>query len=112
MRKVTPTFTIAIVLAFTMMERVLAQQLDPRTVFVTSETTTNGDLKTAGGGADGLEGGDNLCQAAADSPNSIVPAGTYKSLTMLTEFPDCQEGDPGQFDLAGEDSVNIVKDCN
>lgn len=47
-----------------------------RVIFVTSETF-NGDLKTAGNGSTGLNGADNLCQAAADSEGSIVPKGTY-----------------------------------
>jgi hypothetical protein len=36
-----------------------------KTVFLTS-TVHDGDLKTAGGGATGLEGGDNICNARAE----------------------------------------------
>ncbi len=45
-------------------------------VFVTS-TSYNGDLKTAGGGATGLQGADNLCQARA---NVASLGGTWKAL--------------------------------
>jgi hypothetical protein len=40
--------------------------MNGKRVFATS-TTYNGDLKTAGGGADGLDGGDKLCQTRADA---------------------------------------------
>lgn len=56
----------------------LQAQIDAitKTVFVTSAVFT-GDLKTAGAGVDGVDGANNLCQAAADEASSIVPAGTY-----------------------------------
>ena len=44
-----------------------------KTVFVTS-TDQNGDLKTAGGGATGLEGADNICNLRAQEAGL---AGTY-----------------------------------
>ncbi len=50
--------------------------LGPKVVFVTSGTW-KGDLKSAGGGVDGLDGADKLCQEAAAGPSSIVPPGFY-----------------------------------
>lgn len=62
-----------------LLDRIAAlEDLGPRFVFVTSGDFL-GDLATEGGGADGLEGGDNLCQAAADSAGAMVPIGTYRA---------------------------------
>ena len=53
------------------------EALAPRYVFVTAGTY-DGNLMTAGAGADGFEGGDNLCQDAADA-TTVTPAGIYKA---------------------------------
>ena len=50
----------------------------PRTVFVTSGTF-NGNLG-------GIAGADAKCQAAADSPSSVVPAGSYLAWLSGTSF--------------------------
>ena len=65
--------------------RLLAlEELAPRYFFVTSQAFS-GNLEQeaidAGLGPvlDGPDGADKLCQAAADSPNAIVPVGTYRA---------------------------------
>lgn len=65
------------------------EDLAPRYVFVTS-SLHDGDLKTAGGGADGLDGADLICQGLADSVNAIVPVGTYKAW-LSTDAVDAKD---------------------
>lgn len=60
-----------------------------RTVFTTSAVFT-GDLATAGIGVDGLDGADNLCQAAAAAVGAIVPAGVYVAL-LSTSTVDARD---------------------
>ena len=56
----------------------LAGTVPSTLVVFTTSNAFNGDLQTQGAGTDGLDGGDNLCQAAADAAAAIVPAGIYK----------------------------------
>ena len=54
-----------------------------KTIFVTTGAW-NGDLKTAGGGANGTQGADNLCNNDAAKPATPVGA-TYKAMILSQE---------------------------
>jgi hypothetical protein len=52
---------------------------NPKYIFVTNQTYP-GDLKTAGGGTDGYDGANKLCQAAANAGSVTNIGGVWKAL--------------------------------
>jgi hypothetical protein len=68
-------------------------ELAPRRIFVTS-TKTSGDLQTAGAGIDGLDGGDRLCAAAAESASLGGSWTAYLSSDTVSAIDRLADGGP------------------
>ena len=94
----------------------------PKRVFVTS-STFKGDLRTAGGGSDGLDGGDRLCNMAAASGKlgatftAWLSSSSTDALSRIAGSGPWQrtDGSPAFADrsaLAASPAVNVDKDEN
>ncbi|MDX1961445.1 MAG: putative Ig domain-containing protein [Leptospiraceae bacterium] len=67
-----------------------------------SNTTANGDLKGAGGGANGKAGADNICNADGNKPN----ASTYKAIIFV---PTSRTASPTTLDWALQPNTIYIR---
>ncbi len=89
--------------------------LEPRTIFVTSDTYTgdlvmeaNDALGTSFSDSEGLEAGDALCQDLADADGSIVPEGEYVALLSTGEVGAASRITPSSGPYVRPDGVPVA----